>query len=401
MSIRGIIAPFVGPVSSATVAFPLAASVLALPLALRHYRRHGHVHPWRAVVEYSFVYYLIAATFLVLLPLPERPAGGLEGWNARFGALRRPQLDPRAFFLAILQAPSPQARARAIAQAAFNLLLLLPFGSYLVYLFRRKPIAAWVWGFLLSLLFETCQLTGIFWIYPGPYRLFDTGDLLLNSTGALAGAALSALLLRLRAIPDLDSLKGPDTPWIGPIRRGLALAVDCAAASVSSLAFLLLAEAAGMRPEWSPLLVALVFAAWLIALPALDGGRGLGKRLAFCAIRRRGGGKAGPGRLLARQAATWAPPLILVGLSGSARALPSIAGAVMVMAALAWLVFAAAALRRLCFGKEHESGLDRALDLRVRNDWKPPAAPKAGSARRRGAKAGGKRPALPRREPRR
>jgi ADP-dependent NAD(P)H-hydrate dehydratase / NAD(P)H-hydrate epimerase len=48
---------------------------------------------------------------------------------------------------------------------------------------RRWPQATLI-GFLVSLGFETCQLTGVFWIYPGPFRLFDTGDLVLKTRSA-------------------------------------------------------------------------------------------------------------------------------------------------------------------------------------------------------------------------
>ena len=41
--------------------------------------------------------------------------------------------------------------------------------------------------FLLSLFFELTQLTGLYFIYPRPYRLFDVDDLMINMLGGILG----------------------------------------------------------------------------------------------------------------------------------------------------------------------------------------------------------------------
>jgi glycopeptide antibiotics resistance protein len=394
MSLGSLLEPFVGPVSTATVAFPVVASVMAIPFALYHYRRHGRVHPWRAFVSYSFVYYLIAAVFLVLLPLPDRPVdqAGLAAWNDRYGALRTPRLDPAGFLRDVTDAGTAARRSRAVAQIAFNVMLLVPFGAYLAYAFRRPLPVVLLLGFLLSLLFETCQLTGIFWIYPGPYRLFDVGDLVLNTTGALVGGVVARLLARVGALPRLEALKGPPDPWIRPFRRAVGVFLDACALLASAV---VLTSFADLALPASAALKGLGAAGlglfWLVLLPAVDRGRGIGKRLTFCAIRRADGKRAGAGRIVARQLALWGVPVLAYGAVSllprrGATSVPATA------ALLTWLGFWLLNALKATFDNEHAGYVDRWLGTRVRDTWGETREP---ATRRRGGRAS-PRPRAPR-----
>lgn len=373
-----LLEPFAGPIGEAARDFPLVAALIALPFAALHYRRYGRVHPWRALAAYSFAFYLLTALFLVLLPLPDLPAksAGLADWEARFGRLRHPQLDPTAFIRDIAAAQGPRATARAVLQAAFNLLLLFPFGAYLVWLFRcRLPLAATL-GLALSLFFETCQLTGIFWIYPGPFRLFDTGDLLLNATGSFLGALSATALMKKAALPDLELTVVPSKPWIGAFRRSCAFALDFLAFLFSSIALSIVFDLVGLTAAiWKRVIPAAVALGYLVILPALDGGRGVGKRLMLCATRKAGGGDAPGSLILLRQALLWVPPplafLLDYWLPGGAIS-PTPYGWAFAGWCLAWAINATSAI----FHKEAASFLDRALGLRVRNTWSGPAGPR-------------------------
>ena len=48
-------------------------------------------------------------------------------------------------------------------------------------------------GFGLSLTVELTQLTGLWGLYPCPYRQFDVDDLILNTTGVALGFAVVRL----------------------------------------------------------------------------------------------------------------------------------------------------------------------------------------------------------------
>ena len=65
---------YLGPVRTAVVTFPFLALLLALPFLVVVYRRYGAFSWWRAIVIYSFVFYLLSAYFLIILPLPAREA---------------------------------------------------------------------------------------------------------------------------------------------------------------------------------------------------------------------------------------------------------------------------------------------------------------------------------------
>ena len=80
---------------------------------------------------------------------------------------------------------------------------------------------------LLSLFFELTQLSGLYFLYPGPYRLADIDDIIQNTTGGCIGYALGALVLWLlpsRDEIDKEALKAGSQ--VSQIRIGLSLLID-------------------------------------------------------------------------------------------------------------------------------------------------------------------------------
>jgi hypothetical protein len=80
----------------------------------------------------------------------------------------------------------------------------MPFGIYLHYYFKcnfKKTILA---TFCLSLFFELTQLSGLYFIYPRGYRLFDIDDLILNTLGGLIGYFIGNLVNKI--LPSRDSI---------------------------------------------------------------------------------------------------------------------------------------------------------------------------------------------------
>ena len=84
--------------------------------------------------------------------------------------------------------------------------------------FRRTVL----YSFLLSLFFETSQLTALFGIYPGPYRLADVEDLICNTMGGAVGyqiAYVFVAILPKREQIDAESIaqgryiSGPRRIW--------------------------------------------------------------------------------------------------------------------------------------------------------------------------------------------
>lgn len=107
------------------------------------------------------------------------------------------------------------------------MLLTFPFGVYLRYYFKKSWKQTVVLTFCLSLFFELTQLTGLYFIYPRSYRLFDVNDLLHNTLGGVFGYLMTPIftfLLPTRAENDDDSYeKGTDVTYV---RRGVAWAID-------------------------------------------------------------------------------------------------------------------------------------------------------------------------------
>jgi len=166
------------------------AIVLLVPFVAASYRRRGELGWGRAMLAAGALVYALALVAYVVLPLPA-PDEVCPGGVAAVG----PQLRPFEFVLDVAkyQVANP-LRNPAIQQVLFNVALFVPLGAFLRYLGRRSVLVATAAGFGVSLLIEVTQLTGDWFLYPCPYRLFDVDDLIANTTGALLGALAGPLL---------------------------------------------------------------------------------------------------------------------------------------------------------------------------------------------------------------
>lgn len=172
------------------LAFPLVAIILAMPYALYQYRRFGAISIWKTFVVFTFILYCLCAVSLIVFPLPKDPNHIVE-------IAQTPQLHPFNVINDIRETTNfdlndrstwgPTLKAKATYEAIFNVMLTMPLGAYLCYLFRCRWWMALMIGMATTLLFETSQLTGLFGIYEHPYRLFDVDDLILNTTGCMLG----------------------------------------------------------------------------------------------------------------------------------------------------------------------------------------------------------------------
>lgn len=83
-------------------------------------------------------------------------------------------------------------------QVVLNVALFMPLGAIVVLGLRRSLGVAVAIAFLCSLMIETSQRTGLWFIYDCAYRLFDVDDIMANTLGAGLGATI-ALRWRGRA----------------------------------------------------------------------------------------------------------------------------------------------------------------------------------------------------------
>ena len=229
------------PIQVAIIVFPIIAFILTLPFLVYEYRKYGSIHIIKSILFYSFILYIIAAYFMVILPLP--PIEEVAKYKGNIM-----QLNPFRFIHDItvttnfkinnLNSLLRFLNKSTVYTVIFNFLLTLPFGVYLRYLFDKKWYQAIIDTFLLSLFFELTQLTGLYGIYPRPYRLFDVDDLIINTLGGFFGFLITPLLtIFLPSKKELNERSLIKGQKVSLIRRSVALFIDIILLSVLALIF--------------------------------------------------------------------------------------------------------------------------------------------------------------------
>jgi glycopeptide antibiotics resistance protein len=69
--------------------------------------------------------------------------------------------------------------------------MTVPFGFFFKFFINIKRKNIIIMTFILSLMIELAQLTGLFFTYPGSYRLFDVDDIMMNTLGGFLGTLLA------------------------------------------------------------------------------------------------------------------------------------------------------------------------------------------------------------------
>ncbi|MFI5611097.1 VanZ family protein [Amycolatopsis sp. NPDC051903] len=187
------------------------AFVLVVPYAVISYRRRGEFGPGRAIAALGFLVYCCALVTYTLLPQPVVDAA----YCASHESLRHPVLNPLQFLSDMKQFNTGLLDNPALRQVLFNVALFVPWGVFLRRLYEKNTAVAIAGGFFVSLLIETTQLTGVWFLVECPYRLFDTGDLLSNTVGAAVGALVAPVFGRPRVRLDAKAPR--------PVRSGRRL----------------------------------------------------------------------------------------------------------------------------------------------------------------------------------
>ena len=187
---------YIEAIKTAILIFPIIAFLFTLPFILHQYHRYGSIHKFRTLIIYSFILYMIVIYFLVILPLPN--IGDVTKPNKIMNLIPFSFVDD---FInkssLILNDPSTYLTALSSSSfyvAAFNILMTIPFGMYLRYYFKCSFKKVLLFSFCLSLFFELTQLSGLYFIYPYPYRLFDVDDLILNTLGGILGYFIMGII---------------------------------------------------------------------------------------------------------------------------------------------------------------------------------------------------------------
>lgn len=200
------------------------AFLLFVPFVAREYRKRGELRAGSVALRFGALLYGLGLGAYVLLPLPETT----PDFCANFAGLT-PQWEPLAS-LTDLHRPrswtelSDLLANGSIRQFGYNVALFVPLGMLLRHLGGRTVIVTVSTAFGVSLIIELTQLTGIWFVYPCPYRLFDVDDLIANTGGGLAGVLFAPLL---RQLPGQQSQLAATAPRpVTPGRRMVGMLCD-------------------------------------------------------------------------------------------------------------------------------------------------------------------------------
>ena len=218
-------------VKTALLLFPIIAFIITTPYIFLQYHKYGSIPFFRTTIVYSFVLYLMIIYFLVILPLPSieevknlsTPITQLIPFHfiADF-------FNETSFVLTDFHTYLPALKNPAFYTVIFNIFLFVPLGIYLRYYFKCNWIKTLVISFGLSLFFELTQLSGLYGIYPRPYRLFDVDDLMINTLGGMIGFWITPICyLFLPSRDKLDELSYERGKRVSYFRRLVAFFIDC------------------------------------------------------------------------------------------------------------------------------------------------------------------------------
>lgn len=218
------------PIEFAFIVFPFIAFILTIPFLIHQYRKYGAIPFVKSACFYSLILYLICAYFLVILPLPSiESVSKMNGPTAQLTLFRfikdiaittKENVQGLSVIISFFKQPT-------VYTIIFNILLTLPYGVYLRYFFKQKWYQVLIYTLLLSLFFEITQLSGLYGIYPRPYRLFDVDDLLINTIGGLLGYAITPMLtIFLPTRDELENKSYKKGMKVTLLRRFMGLIID-------------------------------------------------------------------------------------------------------------------------------------------------------------------------------
>jgi glycopeptide antibiotics resistance protein len=217
------------PILNACYIFPFLAALFTLPYVLFQYHKYGALLLLRVGIVYTFIFYMMTSYFMTILPLP--PIDSVTADSAcvllvPLDAVAR-SVSSSGFSIADPSTYIALLTSSDFLQILFNILLLVPFGVYLRYYFNRRWYQVLILSFLYSLFFELTQLSGLYGIYPHPYRFFEVDDLICNTLGGLIGYCITpVLIIFLPARDRLDEMSYHKGMRVSAYRRLMALFID-------------------------------------------------------------------------------------------------------------------------------------------------------------------------------
>ena len=282
------------PIVTAITIFPIIVCIITIPFLVWNYRKYNGLSVMRATIIFSFVFYMMCAFFLTLLPLPTvqevldrkpvpfnnhlfnniistmRNAGFVAGDSSTWfdGAHWKKLLTSSMLF-----------------QIIANIVMQIPLGFYLRYYFRVSWKKAVGIGFLTSMFYEMTQLSGVWGIYPYAFRCPDVDDLMHNTLGCMIGFWAAPVLMKfLPSVEEMDMIAAKRGEKMEIIRAFSAFSVDWIVCNLINLVVNYVASHYFARFIYSDFLQVemlkfLLLAGYFIALPKVLKKQTLGNAL--------------------------------------------------------------------------------------------------------------------------
>ena len=221
---------YVRVLTQAMFIYPLIVLIVTIPYVIYNYFKYGSVWSIRIFVVYSFILYMLCVYCLVILPLPSaQEAAKLHGHKRELEAL---QFIPKIFQQVHIEKDDPRTWINLLKSPAFmtnllNVFMTIPFGMYLHYYFKKGVVKTTIYSFFLSLFFELTQLSGLYFIYKGSYRLFAVDDLIFNTMGGFLGFFIVwPFMVFLPSREEIDATSYERGKSISLPRRLISLMID-------------------------------------------------------------------------------------------------------------------------------------------------------------------------------
>ena len=264
---------------TAFLMFPLVAFLITIPFILTQYHRYGSINKLRTLIIYSFILYLMTIYFLVILPLPSKeyvanlttPRYQLIPFKFIYDFIKETPLiwnQPGTYLLAL--------KHSSFYTVVFNIFMTMPFGMYLRYYFKCDLKKTIKWSFLLSLFFEVTQATGLYFIYPRPYRLFDVDDLMMNTLGGVLGYLLMGAFKFLPSRDSIDRKTYEEAQVVSGFRRVTLFCLDLVLFNLIDGLVMMMVYILNKNMYHGSLLYLVVFITYYVVIPYFRDGKTLG-----------------------------------------------------------------------------------------------------------------------------
>lgn len=265
---------YITAIKFAVLVFPVLAFVLTLPYVIVQYFKYGSVSFLRSLILYTFIFYLLSAYFLVIMPLPHRSEVGPGRelnlvpfkFVEKFKAETVLNIHDSSTYLAAM-------RQECLYVVLFNVLMTMPFGMYMRYYFRQNIVTTTILTFALSAFFEFTQYTGLYFIYEGSYRICDVDDLIQNTFGGILGYILMCIVGLIVPVPtrdDIDKKAYTKGLRVSGLRRSVMFLIDFL---VYGLITLVAVYKVG---KWYTAVTVCTFIVYYVLFPVIFGGRTFG-----------------------------------------------------------------------------------------------------------------------------